>query len=221
MLETSNYFIGKPRFAGDPSPYAAISVFYSIQSAVSFVLKKDNLKDIKVAIKGVGKVGSELANLLHKAGANLYVSDVDESSLKKIKTKIPKINIVDNETISSLDVDVYSPCAMGNEFSVNNIDKIKAKIICGSANNQLADSKAGDMIFEKGITYVPDYIANAGGLIDVVDELQDGGYNKDRVMKNINNIKDTVTEILSLSKKENQPSYKVADKIAERRFLNK
>ena len=135
---------------------------------------------------------------------------------EKIK-KTQKL-IIDNKKIHSLEVDVYSPCAIGDEFSIKNVDQVKAKIICGAANNQLADNEVGNWLFRHNITYISDYVANAGGLIDVVDELEKNGYMKKRVLKRIDNVKNTVKKILDISITENRPPNKVADDIAESYF---
>ena len=218
MLKVSDYFIGKPKFAGDPSPWASLSAFYSIQSAINFVYKKDSLRGIKVAIKGVGKTGKELVRLLLDADAIVYASDIDKAATDEIKKKFPKVEIVDNKKIHTLAVDVYSPCALGNEFSMKNATDIKSKIICGTANNQLADNKIGDWFFKNHIVYIPDYVANSGGLIDVADELEKDGYQKDRVLKRINKVKNTVKEILDLSFKNKESPHRIADQMAENYF---
>lgn len=218
MLKSSDYFIGKPEYAGDPSPYAALSTFYAIQSAVYYTCKKKDLKDIEVAVKGVGKVGGELVKLLRDANATVFVSDVDKIALGKIKKRFPKVQVASNKTIHSLKVDVYSPCALGDELSIKNAADIKAKIICGAANNQLSDNKVGDWFFKHNVTYIPDYVANSGGLINVVGELARDGYEKSRVLKRIKGINNTVKKILTISSKTNRPPHRVADKIAESYF---
>lgn len=220
MLKYSSFFNGSPTLAGDPSPYAALSVFYSIQSAIAFVYSKNSLHGIKIAIKGVGKVGKALASLLYNAGATIYISDIDKTALIEAKKLIPTAKIIDNKKISTLAVDVFCPCALGDEFSIKNVSCIKAKIICGGANNQLADDKVGDWFFDNKILYVPDYVANAGGLINVVDELEKGGYNKQRVLGRIAQIKDTVNKILTLSRQNNKSTHRIADEIAESYFNN-
>lgn len=218
MLKHSNYFNGSPELAGDPSPYASLGTFYSIQKAIGFIYKKDSLEGIKVAIKGVGKVGKALVGLLSDANANIFISDIDPLAIKETKKRFPNVTVVDNATVQSLEVDVYSPCALGNDFSMENVNKIKAKIICGGANNQLVDQKVGDWFFNHNIIYVPDYVANAGGLINVVDELEKDGYHRSRVLERIYNIKNVVAEILSISKKMKQPPYRISDQIAEKYF---
>lgn len=218
MLKYSSFFNGSPALAGDPSPYAALSTFYSIQSAVSFVNNNKSLYGLKVAIKGVGKVGKALAKLLYDSGAIIYIADIDKIALIETKKIISNVKIVDTQEINSLNVDVYAPCALGNEFSMKNASKIKAKIICGGANNQLADDEIGDWFFNNDITYIPDYVANAGGLINVVDELEKGGYNKQRVLGRIAQVKDTVNKILTLSRQNNKSPHRIADEIAEGYF---
>lgn len=215
MLEVSPFFIGKRGFAGDPSPFASLSTFYSIQIACELWLGVKNLEGLTVAVKGVGKVGSELVRLLVNEKAIVYVADVNPDAIDKIKTSFPKVKISDSSTIHTLSVDVFSPCAMGNEVTQSTKSEIRAKIICGAANNQLGTAEIGDWLHEKGILYIPDYIANAGGLINVVDELEPGGYNKERVDKRIKNIKNTVIKIINASSKNNKSTTKIADQAAE------
>ena len=219
MLETSPYFIGKKGFAGDPSPFASLSTYYAIKSASKHIFGKKNLKGRTVAVKGVGKVGSELVRLLIKENAKVYIADIDRKAVYRIKKLYPEVNIVNVKKINTLKVDVYSPCALGNEFTQINKKQINAKIICGAANNQLSSGEIGDWFFENGILYIPDYIANAGGLINVVDEMEPGGYNKKRVDKRIKNIKETVNKIIQLSEKKKVSTIRIADEIAERRIM--
>lgn len=220
MFEEAPYFIGKKGYAGDPSPFAALSTFYSIQVACEELLRVKNLKGIKVAVKGVGKVGTELVRFLLNEKAIVYVADIKDLAIKNLKDKYPDINIVNSLDIHRLDVDVYAPCAMGNEFNDESKTEIKAKIICGSANNQLATNVIGDWFHENGILYIPDYIANAGGLIDVVDELEPGGFNKSRVDERIKNIKITVKKVIEDSKAKNISTIKEANDLAVKILKN-
>lgn len=220
MFEEAPFFIGKKGFAGDPSPFAALSTFYSIQAASKYLFGSENLKDKKIAVKGIGKVGSELVRLLLNEKAIVYVADISEQSVKKLKVKHPEVNIVDPNKVHSLTLDIYSPCAMGNEFTNANKNQVRAKIICGSANNQLSEAGIGDWFYENKILYIPDYVANAGGLIDVVDELEPGGFNKNRVDKRIKNIKNTVTKILNLSVENQQSTVWIADNLADKILKN-
>lgn len=218
MLTRSNYFIGKKNFAGDPSPYAALSTFLAMKAAIKEVLHSDSLEGIKVAIKGVGKVGGELARLLCAAKCKVYISDINANTAQKIGLQNPSIQIVENDSIMSLDVDVYSPCAMGNEFNVSNIVNLKAKIICGAANNQLENLGVADELNSRGIVYVVDYIANAGGLINVVDELEPGGYNAERVQNRIKLVEGRVANLITESTKTGLSTQVIADRIAVKFF---
>lgn len=221
MLTASPYIIGKKGLAGDPSPYAALSTFYSIQAASKFLFGNKKLVGKSIAVKGIGKVGTELVRLLLKVKANVYVADVDRKAIYKVKKLYPNVKVVSPKKIHTLKVDIYAPCAMGNEF--NNLTKgyIRAKIICGAANNQLSATEIGDWFFDNDILYIPDYIANAGGLINVVDELEPGGYNKKRVNKRIRNVKKTVERIIKFSEKKKKSTVRISDELAVKKIKRK
>lgn len=215
MLKFSNFFIGKPDLAGDPSPYAALSTFYSIQAAAGKIFGSENLEGKVVAIKGVGKVGGELLRLLTEVGAKSVITDVDKERLAELKEKFPDVKIVDPKNIHAQEVDIYSPCALGSDLNHDNITAVKAKIICGAANNQLSDPEIGDYLFDKKIVYIPDYVANSGGLIDVVDELDKNGYDKTRVLQRIKDIKNRVKDIIDMSLEKKLSPNRVADQLAQ------
>lgn len=220
MFEESAFFNGRRGVAGDPSPYAALSTFYAIKTALSEVLGISELFNIKVAVKGVGKVGSELIHLLIGGGAQVIAADIKPSVIGMMSVKFPQIAAVPTGVIHAQDVHVFSPCALGSDITVENIGEMKAKIVCGAANNQLASPEAGDMLFKSNIFYVPDYIANAGGLINVMDEREEGGYNKKRVLHRIEHLKDTLRTIHLLSGQKRQPPHRIADRLAEDIFRN-
>lgn len=218
MLQTSPYFIGKSGQAGDPSPYAALSTFFAMQEAVEFLFGSKELHGRRVSIKGLGKVGSELARLLHEAGAEAVGADISLLAIAEIQRKRIPVTMVSPKDIHRQAVDVYAPCALGNEFTTGTAEDVQAKIICGAANNQLTSPAVGDWFFSRQMIYVPDYVANAGGLIDVADELEPGGYQRPRVMNRIGALKTTLREILALSKREQKPTNRIADMLAEDRF---
>lgn len=220
MFEESTFFNGRRGVAGDPSPYAALSTFSAIQTALLEDLGISELFNIKVAIKGVGKVGSELMRLLIGGGAQVIAADVKPSVIGMMSVKFPQIAVMPTSTIHAQNVHIFAPCALGNDITDENVHEIKAKIICGAANNQLASPEAGDMLFKRNIFYVPDYIANAGGLINVMDEREEGGYNKKRVLHRIEHLKDTLRTIHLLSGQKRQPPHRVADRLAEDIFRN-
>jgi len=219
MLTVAPYFIGKSGVAGDPSPYAAMSTYVAMKAVVTKVLGKNSTKGLKVGVKGVGKVGSTLVEMLIRDKAELYIADIDRKAVSRIRSRFSNVKVVNHEDIIGLKLDVFAPCAMGNEVNESTIDSIGANVICGGANNQLANEKMGDELYKRGICYVPDYVSNAGGLIDVVDELEDGGYTKSRVIKRINNIENTVLNIMNSSRSRNLSTNRVADEMAEKIFL--
>lgn len=210
MLQHADFFVGKKNMAGDPSPYAAESVFDLILAAVEREIPNKKLNEISVAIKGLGKVGADLAQRLLREGVRVIGADVDAKVVARMKKKFPKMSIVSSKMIARQPVDVYAPCALGNEFTERSIKTLNTKIICGSANNQLESPKIADMLKKNGILFVPDYLANAGGLINVADELHARGYDKKRVAKNIGLLKLTFNTLYDNSKMEKKSMYAVA-----------
>lgn len=223
MSEVSPYFIGKPNDekyhgSGDPSPFCSLSVFKSIQASFKKLNGSFSLSNKTFAIKGIGKTGSKLVELLSEEGAKITVADIYEAKIKKIIKKFPKIKVVSPTKIHMQKVDVYVPCALGDEFTQETVEQLKCKIICGAANNQLASKEVGKQIYEKGILYLPDYVVNSGGLINVADELESGGYDRSRVMNKIDGIKDTIIRIIEESNRKKLPTNEVADIMAEKIF---
>ena len=202
---------------GDPSPATALGTFTGMKACVKMVFGSDSLKDKKIAIQGIGHVGTYLVELLHKEGAKLYISDIDEDNLKSVAKKYV-CEVVNNDKIYELDVDIFAPCAMGGIINDETIPKLKCAIIAGAANNQLEkEKKHGKALLDKGILYAPDYVINAGGLINIYNELQ--GYNREKAMSEIENIYKILTEVLDYAEKEGVPT-PVASKIyAEERIM--
>ena len=220
MLKISPYFVGKTGQAGDPSYFAALSAFNAIKVALDFVSKSDKIAGRSFAVKGVGKTGGFLAKLLAFAGGKVYITDPDTKKVKKL-LKINKNIMRASGKIEEMNVDVFCPCAMGNDITKKNYRKIKAKIIAGTANNQVHDLKISDVLFKRGILQVPDYIANAGGLIDVADELMPGGYSRKRVLFSIDSLKRELKTVLNRSKKEKASPIRVANEMVEKVFMQK
>jgi glutamate dehydrogenase/leucine dehydrogenase len=200
------------------SGVAALGVFYAIQSALNHLYGNPSFEGKTVAIKGAGKLGGELARLVIEAGGQVFVSDVDEAKCRSLEENLQGVTTVSNDSIHTQDVDVYAPCALGGEFTTHTIGHLKCKAVAGGANNQLSDDSAGDQLHERGILYVPDYVANAGGLIYVADELEQDGFNQQRVLDRARHIGDTVTDILNRAKEQGMPTYKVADILALERI---
>jgi leucine dehydrogenase len=216
----SDVIVGRPEVGGLPAKWAALSVFYTMETALEKTHGTGSFEDRTVAVKGLGGVGIELCSLLENAGAKIIGADINPTRVALAQKRHPNIGIVSHTDIQREKADIYSPCALGDEFNDTTIDSLGAKIICGGANNQLATKKAGQDLHERSILYVPDYVANAGGLISVSDELHEGGYSQERVEKSILAIKETLSQIVDISRSENKPTDQVADMLAEKRFIN-
>lgn len=196
------------------STMAALGVFYSCKAALMHLYGSKSLEGKTIGIKGLGKLGGELASLAYAEGAVIYAADIDTQKCANLVKLLPNIKIVACEDISSIALDIYAPCALGNEFNDKNVSNLKCKIISGGANNQLTEATVGNKLFARGILYSPDYVVNAGGLIYVADELEPGGFNKKRVLDRVSKIQKTLTDIFERSSSQNIPTHKVADSIA-------
>jgi leucine dehydrogenase len=208
---------------GDPSPSTAYGVFVSLREAVTYKLKRANLKGLKVAIQGLGNVGYRLAEYLHKAGAELYVTDIVQANVDRAVSEL-NATAVAGEQIFSLDVDVFSPCALGAAINDQSIEQLRAPIVAGAANNQLATAAHGQILHHRGVLYAPDYVVNAGGIVDVYyqrkmlsTDYSVENYATDLATK-VEAIGTTIKEIFVRSEAENVPTFVVADRIAEERF---
>jgi len=198
---------------GDPSPWTADGVFLGICAAVEHRLGFTTLENIRVAVQGVGKVGYDLCRQLHAAGASLVISDVNEQNLARAQTEF-NAQIIPVDQIITTDVDVLSPCAMGAILDARSIPEIKASIIGGAANNQLATEEDGQRLFERNILYAPDYVINAGGIISVSSEYM-GGKSKSDVSAQIALIAGRLSDIFVSSDKHKLPTNVIADSMAE------
>jgi leucine dehydrogenase len=199
---------------GDPSPLTAIGVFLGIEAAVKFRLGADSLQGIRVAVQGVGHVGLHLCRLLHEAGAELTVSDVDRDNLKLARDELPVTEVAPTKLLFT-DVDVLAPCALGNILTAYTIPKLKAKIVAGAANNQLATEQDGTRLAERDILYAPDYVINAGGIINVAREYY-GGSSEEQVRAEIAGIPSRLEQIFQEAKTSQQPTNLIADELARR-----
>jgi leucine dehydrogenase len=201
--------------SGDPSPFTALGVRRGIEAAVKFKLGKDSLAGIHVAVQGVGHVGSCLCKELHAAGAKLTVADVDglkaERCVRDFGAKTVPI-----DQISHVECDVFAPCALGAGLNDTTIPNLRTPIVAGAANNQLAEVRHGDDLHARGILYAPDYAINAGGLVNVAQEVK--GYDAKIAREKTMQIFDTMMEIFDRSKKLGAPTHKVADMLVEEKL---
>ncbi|SHF59216.1 Leu/Phe/Val dehydrogenase [Ornithinibacillus halophilus] len=201
--------------SGNPSPVTAYGVYKGMKASAKEAFGSDSLEGKKVAVQGVGNVAFTLCKYLHEEGAKLIVTDINEDAVKRAVDAFGA-EAVSPEEIYDVDCDIYAPCALGATINDETIPRIKAKVIAGSANNQLKSSKHGEIIHEKGIVYAPDYVINAGGVINVADELN--GYNQERAMKKVETIYDSLSKVFEISRRDNIPSYVAADRMAEERI---
>ncbi|EZP61860.1 Glu/Leu/Phe/Val dehydrogenase [Exiguobacterium sp. RIT341] len=201
--------------SGNPSPVTAYGVYRGMKAAAKEVYGTDSLGGKTIAIQGVGNVAFNLCRHLHEEGAKLIVTDINQEALQRAEEAFGAL-IVAPEDIYSVEADIFAPCALGATLNDETIPQLKVKIIAGAANNQLKEDRHGDMLEERDILYVPDFVINAGGVINVADELD--GYNRDRAMKKVELVYDAVTKVFEIAKRDHLPTYRAAEKMAEERI---
>jgi leucine dehydrogenase len=202
--------------SGDPSPVTAYGVYVSMKASAKEVYGTDSLAGKKVLVQGLGNVGMHLVEHLHAEKAIVSVYDINEERIK-IAVEKHGAKAVNPDTMFDLDIDIYAPCALGASVNDNTLSRLKCAIICGAANNQLADEKIhGEAVTKKGILYAPDFVVNAGGIINVYYELS--GYVRERAMAHAEQIYNTTANIIHVAKTEKIPTYLAANRIGEKRI---
>ncbi|MFJ6410776.1 Leu/Phe/Val dehydrogenase [Streptomyces hydrogenans] len=206
--------------AGDSSVLTAFGVFQGMRASAQHLWGDPTLRGRKVGVAGVGKVGHYLVEHLLADGAEVVITDVREESVRRITEKFPQVRVVeDTEALIRVeDLDVYAPCALGGALSEDAVPFLTAKIVCGAANNQLAHPGIEKDLVERGILYAPDYVVNAGGVIQVADELH--GFDFDRCKAKATKIFDTTLEIFARAKADGIPPAAASDRIAEQRMAD-
>ena len=211
---------GHAAASGDPSPVTAEGVFRGVRLAVKRALNRD-LDGVTVAIQGVGHVGAYLAEKLHAAGAKLIMTDVNETALAEIASRTDA-KIVAPGAIFDAEADVFAPCALGGAINASTLPRLKAKVIAGGANNQLADPEIGREVFERGMLYAPDYVINGGGIINVAGEIraleQNGAFDAAWVAAKLDRLTATLEEVLDRAVTEARPTHEVANEMAKARI---
>ncbi|MFQ6102904.1 MAG: Glu/Leu/Phe/Val dehydrogenase dimerization domain-containing protein [Candidatus Glassbacteria bacterium] len=201
--------------SGDPSPFTASGVYHGIRACVKEKMKRDDLEGLRVAVQGVGHVGYHLVKNLTEAGAKCIVTDIDKDKIERVVDEFKTENVEPDE-IYGVDAEIFAPCALGAVINDKTIPMLKCQIVAGGANNQLAEERHGDVLHERGILYAPDYVINAGGLINVSIELE--GYVRERALKKTEQLYDSLLKIFELKKRKKIPTYKAADLLAEERI---
>jgi leucine dehydrogenase len=218
-MET-RHVVGLGGGSGDPSPVTAYGVFVAMKAALKYLTGTDSPAGKKVAVSGVGKVGAALVDMLVEAGAKVVVADVSISAAQAVANKHASVVVVEPGKIHATEADVYAPCALGACLNPDIIPELRCAIVVGAANNQLADeARDGAALKERGVLYVPDFIANAGGLINVAFELG-GEYRRERALAHVENIYSTCLEILKSARESGQAPHQSALLFALNRIEN-
>ncbi len=213
------YMLGSGERGGDPSPTTAYGVFVGLKAAVRHRLRRDSLDGVVVAVQGLGHVGFSLCELLRREGAELIVTDIDESALARAKTEFDAAAVA-TEDIYDVDAEVFAPCALGAILNDDTVPRLRVAVVAGAANNQLLADRNGEMLKQHRILYAPDYVINAGGLIALSLQRTPNGYTAERALSLTARIGDTLAEIFSRADDEDRPTNAVADNIALERVRN-
>lgn len=202
----------------NPSAFTALGGFMGIKAVSETVLGRSDLNGLRVAVQGLGATGYALSKHLHEAGAELVVADVQDDAVQRVVSEYGAL-AVEPDRIHTTDVDVFAPCALGAGLNDQTIPEIKAKAICGLANNQLAEDRHGEMLRQAGIAYVPDYVVNAGGMMGASTVIFSEP-SREASIRQIEGLQGVISEILKRAKTEDRPSSEIADAMAEERISN-
>lgn len=216
-MET-DYVVGLEGKSGNPSPFTALGAYYGIKATIKHKYGSDEIGDFSYALQGVGQTGFNVLKLLmEKNPKKVYFTDINPKNVNKVKETYPECEFVEPEMIYECDVDVLVPCALGGVMNSDTIPKIKAKVVAGTSNNILLDEKVhSQMLMDKGILIAPDFVINAGGVINVYHEIQ--GYNVDRVKSDIKQIYHRLLQIYKISDEQNISTFQAAKVFAKNRI---
>jgi leucine dehydrogenase len=219
ISEKTRYVVGLLERSGGSGRATALGIDAGMKAAVDFYLGRKNLRGLKVAIQGVGKVGKNLCQILSEQEVEIFISDLVVEKLAEVKD-LYKVKIVDIEEIYSLDVDIFSPCALGGVINSLTIPQLKAKIVAGGANNQLEhEDLDSQMLAERNMIYCPDYVINAGGLINVYDEMI--GLDEESSLARVKQISNTLREVFQIAQNEKITTLAASRELAEKRINKK
>ncbi len=201
--------------SGDPSPFTAYGTLQGLMATLNRKFGNEEVGHYSYAVQGLGHVGMEFVKLLRERGAKIFVTDINKTLIDRAVDEYGA-EAVAPEEIYDVPCDVYSPCALGGTVNEQTLPRLKAKVICGAANNQLANNEIGDELERRGILYAPDYAVNAGGVMNVSLEID--GYNRERAMRMMRTIYHNLTRIYEIADRDRIPTYKAADRMAEERI---
>lgn len=218
-METQ-YVVTLPTYlggAGDISPMTAFGVIRAMQACCKRLYNSDSLEGKRVSVQGLGAVGHNVVEQLNQHGAKMVVTDIDPEKVEIMVTK-HGVEEVDPNAIYDVECDIFCPCALGGIINDESLRRLKCKIICGSANNQLKEDRHGELLEKKGLVYAPDYIANAGGTIYDTDRLETGGVSHERGKEKVSRIYQYMERVFEIADREKIPTYVAADRMAEERI---
>jgi leucine dehydrogenase len=217
--EETAFVLGRTRGggSGDPSPVTARGVWFGIRAAVRHKLQRNELAGVRVAVQGLGHVGYHLACLLAQDGAKLIVADIDQMRVERAADELGA-KVVPVDALLSAKCEVLAPCALGGVLNDDTIPALACQIVAGAANNQLLEDRHGAALHARGILYAPDYVINAGGLINIALELEPGGYDRARALARVEAIGATLAEVFERAARTGVPTHEVADRLARERI---
>jgi leucine dehydrogenase len=201
--------------SGDPSPFTAYGTLQGLMATLNRKFGDEEVGKYSYAVQGLGHVGMEFAKLLKERGAKIFVTDINQARVDQAVAELG-VEAVGLDEIYDVDADVYSPCALGGTVNEKTLPRLKAKVICGAANNQLANNAIGDEVTRRGILYAPDYAVNAGGVMNISLEID--GYNRERAMRMMRTIYHNLGRIFEIADRDGIPTYQAADRLAEERI---
>lgn len=201
--------------SGDPSPVTAWGVFNAMRAVGTQLWNNDDLANKHVVINGVGHVGSALVQYLCENGAKVTIADINDAAIKTLVDAYD-VDVVDPDVAHRIECDIFAPCALGGALSVITVPELRCDAVCGAANNQLAEVGIDEVIASRDILYAPDFIVNAGGVINIAEELQ--GYNAERAMARVAGIYETTLKVFGLAADTNVTTARAADALAESRI---
>ncbi len=222
MRQETPYVVTLPESWGGPGESAretAFGVVQGMRACLQEVYGSSDLHGRSVALQGAGAVGSHTARYLHEAGAQILLADIDQERADLVAAEC-NARVVAPEEIYRLPADIYAPCALGGILNDRTIPELRCQIVCGSANNQLAEARHGEMLQQRGILYAPDYIVSAGGLLSGLDSLNPGGFNRERAREKVAHLYDAMQNVIAISKERSIPTHRAADILAEQRIAS-
>ena len=218
VRQETGFVVGFPEAwggSGDSGIPTALGLYVSMKACAQEVFGKDSISGRRVMVQGVGKVGFPLLGHLTAEGAEMLISDVDLSNLKRAVAKY-SVKAVSPDEVYDVECDIFSPNARGALLNDDTIPRLRCSIVAGAANNQLAEPRHGQMLHERGILYAPDFIINAGGIISLADELE--GYNRERAYQKVRAVRERLERVIAIAKEQGIPTYRAADIAAEERI---